>query len=280
MRAPWRKGRWWDWGLLAWVGAVLLFLLAPIVTAVVYSFNEGSLGRQTSTFTHFTTQWYGIAWSDSTLRHSVSVSLRAAVVVALLSVVLGTITGLTLARHPSRLLRGTLQVLVYLLLIVPEVVLAVSLLLWYTKTHVALGLATLIAGHTPYALSIVALIVRSRVVAFDPGLEESAGDLGARSWQVTRDVWLPQLRPALIAGLMLAFTLSFDDLVISDFLATPTVTTLPVYLFGTVHTGTTPEVYAAASMMLGFTLTVLGLTAIVYRRQSRRIGSRASLVGA
>jgi ABC-type spermidine/putrescine transport system permease subunit II len=280
VRLPWRMGRWWDRLLLAWVGAVLLFLLAPIVTAVVYSFNEGALGRQTSTFTHFTTQWYSVAWSDFVLRHAVSVSLRVAVVVALLSVVLGTITGLALARHPSRILRGTLQVLVYLLLIVPEVVLAVSLLLWYTKTHVALGLATLIAAHTPYALSIVALIVRSRVVAFDPRLEESAGDLGARSWQVTRDVLLPQLRPALIAGLMLAFTLSFDDLVISDFLATPTVTTLPVYLFGTVHTGTTPEVYAAASMMLGFTLTVLGLTGVIYRQQSRRVGSRFSLVAA
>jgi ABC-type spermidine/putrescine transport system permease subunit II len=210
----------------------------------------------------------------------VSISFRAAIVVALLSVVLGTITGITLARHPSRMLRGTLQALVYLLLIVPEVVLAVSLLLWYTKTHVALGLATLIAGHTPYALSIVAIIVRSRVVAFDRRLEESAGDLGARSWQVTRDVLLPQLRPALIAGVMLAFTLSFDDLVISDFLATPTVTTLPVYLFGTVHTGTTPEVYAAASMMLGFTLSVLGLTALVYQRQSRRVGSRFSLLEA
>jgi ABC-type spermidine/putrescine transport system permease subunit II len=278
VRSRWRLGRSWDWLLLGWVGAVLLFLLAPIVTAVVYSFNEGQLGRQTSTFTHFTTRWYSVAWTDSTLRHSVSISFRAAIVVAVLSVVLGTITGITLARHPSRLLRGTLQVLVYLLLIVPEVVLAVSLLLWYTKTHVALGLATLIAGHTPYALSIVALIVRSRVVAFDRRLEESAGDLGARSWQVTRDVLLPQLRPALIAGVMLAFTLSFDDLVISDFLATPTVTTLPVYLFGTVHTGTTPEVYAAASMMLGFTLTVLGLTGLIYRWQTRRVGARFSLV--
>jgi ABC-type spermidine/putrescine transport system permease subunit II len=273
-------GRWWDRLLLAWVGVVLLFLLAPIITAVVYSFNQGSLGRQTSTFTHFTTQWYSVAWSDSVLRHAVSVSFRAALVVAPVAVALGTITGLALARHPSRVLRGTLLMLVYFLLIVPEVVLAVSMLLWYTKTHVSLGLATLIAGHTPYALSIIALIVRSRVVAFDPRLEESAGDLGARSWQVTRDVLLPQLRPALIAGLLLAFTLSFDDLVISDFLATPTVTTLPVYLFGTVHTGTTPEVYAAASMMLGFTLTVLGLAAVVYQRQSRRVGSRVSLIGA
>jgi len=272
--------RWSDRLLLAWVGVVLLFLLAPIVTAVVYSFNEGSLGRQTSTFTHFTTHWYSVAWSDGVLRHAVGVSFRAALVVAPVSVLLGTITGLALARHPSRILRGTLLMLVYFLLIVPEVVLAVSLLLWYTKTHVTLGLATLIAGHTPYALSIVALIVRSRVVAFDPRLEESAGDLGARSWQVTRDVLLPQLRPALIAGLLLAFTLSFDDLVISDFLATPTVTTLPVYLFGTVHTGTTPEVYAAASMMLGFTLIVLSLAAVVYQRQSQRVGSRASLIRA
>ncbi len=109
-----------------------------------------------------------------------SISLRAAVVVALISTAIGTLTGITLVRHRGRVLRGTLEVLVYLLLIVPEIVLAVALLLWYTKLHVSLGLATLIAGHTPFTIALVALIIRSRVFALDRTIEEAAADLGAR----------------------------------------------------------------------------------------------------
>jgi hypothetical protein len=104
----------------------------------VVAFNEGVLGRQTSTFTGFTTQWLSAAWNNTALRSALSVSLRAAVVVALISTAVGTLTGITLVRHRGRVLRTTLEVLVYLLLIVPEIVLAVALLLWYTKLHVSL----------------------------------------------------------------------------------------------------------------------------------------------
>ena len=258
-----------DRGLAVWSLAVFVFLFAPIVTAVVYSFNKGAVGRQSARFTGATTSWYSAAWNDTTLRHAVSISFKVALVVAVISVVLGTITGIAIARHPSRALRITLGALVFMLVIVPEVVLAVSLLLFYTETKIMLSMWTLAASHTPFTIAIVAIIIRSRVVVLDPILEDAASDLGAGPWRTMRDVILPELRPALIAGLILSFTFSFDDLATSEFLTTPTVTTLPVYLFGTLHTGTTPEVYAAASMMLAFTVVLLLGAYAIYRRQTR-----------
>jgi ABC-type spermidine/putrescine transport system permease subunit II len=267
-----RGGAWSERALWGFTAVVFAFLFAPIVTTVLYAFNRGVLGRQTSTFTGFTTQWFAAAWDNTTLRSALSTSLRAAIFVALISTVIGTMTGITLVRHRGRWLRGTLEMLVYLLLIVPEIVLAVALLLWYTKLHVALGMVTLVAGHTPFTIALVSMIIRSRVVALDRRLEEAAADLGASRRRVLMDVIFPQLRPAIVACLILAFTFSFDDVVISFFLSTPTVTTLPVYLFGTVRLGTTPAAYAIAVIMLAFTLVMLSLAGLLYRHQVRRSG--------
>ena len=269
------RGRsWLNGGLGLWSLAVFVFLFAPIVTVVVFSFNRGVLGKQTANFTGFTSHWYPEAWGNIALRHDVGVSFKVAVAVAILSTVLGTITGITIVRGRSRALRLTLEGLVYLLLIVPEIVLAVSLLLFYTKAGISLGMWPLVAGHSPFTLAVVAIIVRSRVVALDPATEAAAADLGAGAWRTFWDVIFPQLRPAMLAGAILAFTFSFDDLVISLFLTTPTVTTLPVYLFGTVRLGARPDVDAIAAMMLGFTITVLAATGLVYRWQARRSGAR------
>jgi ABC-type spermidine/putrescine transport system permease subunit II len=252
----------------------LVFLFAPVVIAVVYAFNQGVAGKQSASFTGFTTHWFVDAWDDETIRSAVGSSLRVAVLVTVVATALGTATGMAMARHPRAAVRGALQALVLLLLVVPEVVLGVSLLLFYTKLHATLGTATLVAAHTPSTIAVVALVVRSRVLALDPSIEESARDLGARPWQVLRDVLLPQLRPAVLASGVLAFTFSFDNVVISQFLATPQVSTLPVYLFGTVHYGTAPTAYAVATMMLAFTFGVLGLAALGYWWLNRRMGVR------
>jgi ABC-type spermidine/putrescine transport system permease subunit II len=272
----WRKigGRAVDAGLRGWAAAVFAFLFAPIVATVVWAFNQGSLGKQTARFTGFTLRWFPAAWQDQTLRQSLETSFKTAVAVALISTVIGGVSGFALVRCPVRPLRRILEGQVYLLLIVPEIVLGISLLIFFTKAGIQLGLATLIAGHSPFTIAVVSLIVRSRVAALRPSLEDAAGDLGAHPWRVIVDVVIPQLRPALIASFILAFTFSFDDVVISLFLTTPTVSTLPVYLFGAVRAGITPAVYAIAAMMFGFTITMLTAGGLLYRWQTRRL-SRA-----
>jgi ABC-type spermidine/putrescine transport system permease subunit II len=274
------RTRRWSWvnaGLGLWAVLVFAFLFAPIATAVIYSFNQGVLGRQTSTFTGFTTHWYRDAWANGELRHVVGVSFKVAIATSVLATVLGTITGYVLGRPRGRVLPVVLEALVYFLLIVPEIVLAVSMLLFYSKAGIALGLWPLVAGHSPFTIAVVAIIVRSRVVALDSATEDAAADLGAGSWRTFWDVTFPQLRPAMLAGAILAFTFSFDDLVISLFLTTPTVSTLPVFLFGTAKTGVRPDVYAIAAMMLAFTLVVLTASGLVYRWQARRSGASSRL---
>jgi spermidine/putrescine transport system permease protein len=265
-----RRRPWTDWALGLWTAAGIVFLFVPIVTAVAYAFNEGVNGRQSPRFTGFTTQWFGAAWENDSLRSAISVSLRVGLIVAVIATILGLATGMAMARHPRRSVRLVLQTLVYLLLIVPEVVIGASLLLFYTKLHESLTIETLIASHTPSSIAIVALIVRARAVSLDRSMEESAGDLGARPWQSMRDVILPQLSSALLSSFILAFVFSFDNVVISSFLVTPTVNTLPVYLYGTLNYGTEPNVYAVAACLIAFTLVLLGATGLLYRWMNRR----------
>jgi len=272
-----RRRSWVDGTLCLWTIAVFAFLFAPIVTAVLYSFNRGVLGKQTSSFTGFTTHWYPDAWANGALRHVAGVSLRVALATAVLSTALGTITGFALGRRRGRFVPLALEALVYLLLIVPEIVLGISLLLFYSKAGIGLGLWPLVAGHSPFTVAVVAIIVRSRVVALDRATEDAAADLGAGPWRTFWDVTFPQLRPAMLAGAILAFTFSFDDLVISLFLTTPTVSTVPVYLFGTVRLGARPDVYAIAAMMLAFTLVMLAASGLLYRWQARRSGAATQL---
>jgi ABC-type spermidine/putrescine transport system permease subunit II len=153
---------------------------------------------------------------------------------------------------------------------VPEIVLAVALLVFYTKLDIQLSLVTLIAAHSPFSIAVVALIVRSRVAVIDRDIEEAAQDLGASTVRTFWDILLPQMRSAIFAATILAFTFSFDDLVISLFLSTPTVTTLPVYLFGSTMSGLRPDVFAIATMMLAVTLVLLAIAGLALRTRSRR----------
>jgi spermidine/putrescine transport system permease protein len=275
-----RRVPWTTTALAAWTALVFAFLFAPIVTAVLYSFNAGVLGKQTATFVGFTTRWYSVAWENEALRQSVAVSVRVALLTAVIATVLGTLAALGLARGGGRLVPRSLELLVYLLLIVPEIVLGVGFLLFYSKLGVTLGTWTLVASHTPFTIAVVALVVRARVLAIDRATEDAAADLGAGRLRIFWTITLPQLRTAVLAAAVLAFTFSFDDLVISIFLATPTVTPLPVYLFGSARFGVTPDVYAVAAGMLAFTLAMLAVFAFVYRWQARRLGEQVRVPGA
>ena len=260
--------------LAGWYGLVVIFLFAPIVVSVVYSFNVGSLGKQTGLFTGWTLHWYPAAWNNLALRGAVWTSLTAAFWASVLSVIIGTALGIALVRHPNPFVRRALVGLTYLLLIVPETVTGVSLLLFYSVTGVRLSLATLVLGITPLAISVTALIVRAGVLTLDRRLDEAAADLGSTAWQTLWFVTLPHLLPAIAAGALMSYVFSFDNLVVSTFLTTARVNTLPVYLYGSLQYGPSPAVYAAATAVFAFTIVILAVAGLLYQAVRRR-GSRS-----
>ena len=253
-----------------WFAIVVAFLFAPIVSSIIYSFNLGSLGKQTTLFTGWTVNWYGAAWNDPSLRRAVITSLVAAFWAALIAVAVGSALGFALVRHPSPAVRRWLSGLTYILLIVPETVTGVSLLLFYAVTGLPLGLATLVAGITPLAISVTALIVRAGVLTLDRRLEAAAADLGTNRWQTLWFIVLPHLAPAVAAGALMSNVFSFDNLVVSTFLTTASVNTLPVYLYGSLQYGPSPAVYAAATAVFVFTIVLVGLAGLLYRLARRR----------
>jgi len=256
-----------------WYALVVVFLFAPIAVSIVYSFNVGTLGKQTALFTGWTLDWYGAAWNNLSLRRTVQTSLIVAFWAALISVAIGTALGFALVRHPNARVRGALSALTYLLLIVPETVTGVSLLLFYAVTGIRLSLWTLVAGITPLAISVAALIVRTGVLTLDRRLEEASADLGASRWQTIRFIILPHLAPAVAAGALMAYVFSFDNLVVASFLTTPTINTLQVYLYGSLQYGPSPAVYAAATAVFVFTIALLTLAGLLYLVVRRRAGA-------
>ncbi|HVW92840.1 MAG TPA: ABC transporter permease [Devosia sp.] len=256
--------------LALWYAAVVIFLFAPIVTSIVYAFNIGTAGKQTSIFTGWTLDWFASAWANRSLRGAITTSLAASFWSALISVVIGSALGYALVRHPSARMRRFLTGLTYILLIVPETVTGVSLLLFYAVTGFRLSMLTLIFGITPLAISVTALIVRAGVLTLDRRLDEAAADLGANRWQALWFVVLPHLAPAILAGALMSYVFSFDNLVVSSFLTTPQINTLPVYLYGSLQYGPSPAVYAAAVAVFIFTMVILGVAGLLYRLVLRR----------
>jgi ABC-type spermidine/putrescine transport system permease subunit II len=261
---PWQQ-RATDTGLMVWYFAAIVFLFAPLAAAVVYSFNVGVLNKQTAALTGWTWQWYAAAWDDMSLRRSVQVSLVVAFWSAVLSVAIGSALGYAIVRHPSSGVRRFLAMLVYSLLIVPESVAGVSLLLFYSVAHIPLGLGTLIVGITPIAIAVVALVVRARMLTLGRHLEEAAADLGSTRAKTLWFIILPQVAPAVAAGGVMAYTFSFDNLVVSTFLTTPQLTTLPVYLYGSLQYGPSPAVYAAATVVFAFSVLMLALAVALHQ---------------
>jgi len=253
-----------DGGLVVWYLAAAIFLFAPIIAAIVYSFNLGVVNKQTAVLTGWTWQWYPAAWHDLSLRRAVSASLVVSFWSALISIVMGTLLGYAIVRHPSSKVRRFLAGFTYMLLIVPESVIGVSLLLFFAVTRFALNTVTLVAGITPMAIAVVALVIRARVLTLDREVEEAAADLGSTRVATLWLVILPQLAPAVAVGGVMAYTFSFDNLVVSAFLTTARINTLPVYLYGSLQYGPSPAVYAAAAAVFLFTMLLLALAVLIY----------------
>ncbi len=248
---------------LLWLAVGLfLFLYIPIVILIIYSFNESS---QIGLWTGFSLRWYGELLRNESVLDALQLSLWVAVWSTLISTILGTLTALALERHRFWG-KVTYDAILYLPIIIPDIVMALSTLLFFVVLGVALSRYTILIAHVAFNISFVAIVVRARLADMSSTLEEAAADLGANEWQTFRRVTLPLLMPGIVSGALLAFTLSLDDFVITFFVAGPGSTTLPVRVYSMIRFGLTPEVNAVSTLMfLGSTLLVV-ISLLIQRR--------------
>lgn len=258
----------------AWTTLVFLFLFAPIIVIGIYSFNGG---RLLAVWDGFSLEPFTAIVDKPVIRHAVAVSLQTAVIAALLASALGTLAGMAMARFPGRW-TGPFTLLLLLVSVTPEIVDGIALLPWFVAlsqdwslTPFDNGYVRLVIGHSLFATAVVTYIVRARLIGMDASLEEASADLYARPVPTFFKITLPQVAPAVLAGGLLAFTLSLDNTVISSFISTAGANTWPVLVFSTVRTGLRPEVAAVSTILLVLTLLVLALVARVLKRSGSSV---------
>jgi putrescine transport system permease protein len=223
------------------------------VSVVVYSFNDSALA---TVWGGFSTRWYGELLRNDQVLDAAFLSLRIAATSATFATILGTIAGLVLARFGRFRGRTLLSGMVMSPLVMPEVITGLSLLLFFVSLQQIIGwppqrgFSTITIAHTTFSMAFIAVIIQSRLAAMDESLEEAAMDLGGTPLRVVFDITLPLIIPAMVAGWLLAFTLSLDDLVIASFVSGPGSTTLPMYIFSKVKLGVTPDINALASVFI------------------------------
>jgi putrescine transport system permease protein len=255
-----------------WMGMVYLFLYLPLFFLIVFSFNST---RQDGVFTGFSLRWYEALMQDSRLVEGFLLSLRVALLTGTLSVILGSFAAFVLVRYRRFTGRTLFYGLVNAPLVMPEVIIGMSLLLLMVAVQRAIGwpdrgFITIVMGHTLLGMAYATVVIQSRLSEMDRSLEEAAMDLGCRPIQVFFLVTLPSIAPALVSSWLLSFTLSFDDVVISEFLSGPGVTTLPQVIFSYARRGVNPSIYAAATLLIAVvSLGIITYSVAMLRRQRR-----------
>ena len=282
------------WGPLVegWLRAhtaiVYAFLYLPIAVVVIYSFNDNRLA---TIWTGFTLKWYPAVFDDPVVKAALGNSFLVAIPTAILATTFGTMGALGLQRVGKRT-KMLFDGLTYISIIVPEIVIALSTLVLFSQAFAwlnptfglkfNLGVQTIIAAHMLFNISFVLLLVRARLDGMDRTLVEASYDLFASPWRTFRQITFPQLTPAILAGFLLSFTFSFDDYVITSFVSGPGSSTLPLFIFGQVKKGVTPETNAVATMMLFFTLAMLGVGQFLLGRNSKKeaggVGGMAAMI--
>jgi spermidine/putrescine transport system permease protein len=252
------------WPLRLWIGLVLLFLYAPLACLVAFSFNES---KRNIVWTGFTFDWYGKVFDDGDLIDAFVNSLTIAAFSTAASLALGALVAVALWRFKFPF-KPVFDGLVALPIVVPEICMGVAMMVffssvvpWPSDLPWPLNLGAIVIAHISFSFPFVAVIVRARLASFNSEMEEAAKDLGAGEYRAFMDVLVPHMRPALIAGALLAFTLSLDDFVITFFTAGPNTVTFPVKVYSMVRFSVTPEVNAASTLLMVITivLTVVGI---------------------
>jgi putrescine transport system permease protein len=253
--------------------AGLLFLYLPLAVVIAYSFNASKL---VTVWTGFSTTWYGELLADERILDAARNSLIVALVSATLAAVIGTAAGYALARFGAFRGRTALTGSIAAPLVMPDVITGLSLLLLFVALEQAFtwmpgrGLLTIIIAHAGFTLPYVTVIVQARLAGMEREIEEAAADLGAKPTTVFFAVTLPMIRPAIVAGWLLAFVLSLDDLVIASFVSGPQSTTLPMVVFSSIRLGVSPKINALATILIAITLVLLVLAAWIGRPKGQK----------
>jgi len=245
---------------IAWMVAVYLFLYLPIITLVIFSFNDS---RLVTTWTHASLRWYSALAQDTDLKSAVALSLEIAFLSALISVFFGTFTAFALNRYKRFHGRTLLSSMASMPLVMPDVIVGLSLLLMLVSMQHWLGfpergLFTILLGHALLGTAYASVVVTSRLREMDGKLDEAAMDLGCKPFQVFALVTFPLLLPALVSAFLLTFTLSFDDVVLSSFLSGPGYSTMPMVIFSRARLGLNPTINAVATV----TISVVSIAVI------------------
>jgi spermidine/putrescine transport system permease protein len=256
-----------SWGLAVWSAVALLYLFIPIFIVVLFSFNDNK-GRFNFTWQGFTLKHWASPFANPDLAVALKNSILIALLATVLATVLGTFMALSLVRYGFRG-RAVVDLLVFLPLATPEVVLGAALLALFLTLAVNTGFATIVIAHTMFTISYVVVTVKARLEGMDRHIEEAAMDLGATEWATFRKVTLPMIAPGVAAAALLASAISIDDYVITSFNAGQTQT-FPLFIFGATRQGVPPEVNVLATSLLVIVLILMGLNVLLQRRLAAR----------
>lgn len=251
--------------LIVFSSIVLVCLYLPILILILFSFNKSRINAE---WTGFTFKWYLNLFGSPQVVDAFINSILIAIITTILSTVLGTICALAIHRYKykfSKLISG----LVYLPIVVPDILMGISLLILFTSFHFELDSMTIIIAHVTFCISYVVILLTARLSGMSKDLEDAASDLGATPMQTFKYVTLPAIMPGIIASSLLCFTLSIDDFVISFFVSGPSSTTLPIYIYGMVKKGVTPEINAISTILI-LTIICLMVLSEVFRTKGMK----------
>jgi spermidine/putrescine transport system permease protein len=269
-RAPLEYNRMWQ--MRVWLFAVFFFLYAPLMALMAFSFNDS---KRNTVWRGFTLKYYDKLFNDQALQIAFANSLMIAFMATLVSLVIGAFAAVLLWRYRF-VGKGAVEGAFTLPIVVPEICMGVAMLLFFTRVIPwpndlmwPFSLGSITIAHVSFCFPFVALVVGARLASFNKEQEEAARDLGANDWQAFRDVLLPHMRPALIAGALLSFTLSLDDFVITFFTSGPDTITFPVKVYSMLRFSVTPEVNAASTLLILLTIALMALMMVLQGRERK-----------
>jgi spermidine/putrescine transport system permease protein len=265
-----RKPRWTRFILPGYSWLIIAYLISPIAVMIAYSFNKVTTGLPQVSFAWngFTTQWYGQWNAVPQLTSAFWLSIRVAIVATILSTLVGTLLALALVRYrPPRFRgRGAIEQVMFLIIAVPEIVLGASMLGLFVTLSFARGFLTLLLAHVTFSIAFVAVTVRARMTGFDLSLEEAARDLGANAWVTFQKITLPLIFPGIMAGALMAFALSIDDFVTSNFVS-GTAVPFPVWVYGVTRIGIPPQVFVFGTAIFSVGILCAIASIVISRRR-------------